>query len=111
MAALVSLMQRRFFCKLNGLTTSTRPLEALFGRGLSPQAVIHTAVTESSIWADNDRTVWENFVLLVALELKDHWIAGTKEFIGKALGKFLEYGADPYLQLSTGPRRLFSKEP
>jgi hypothetical protein len=107
-AVLVSIIESRLLHNFEGAKQtkqSTQSLESLLERGLSPQAVIHTTTAESSIWADNDRTVWENFVLLVALDLEGDGSFKPKESVGKALEKFLEYGADPSLQLSASPYR------
>ena len=104
-AVLVSIMEQRLLFNYGGQKRSTQTLESLLERGLSPQAVIHTTTTESSIWADNDRTVWENFVLLVALHLRDDGYSRLNmQLVGRAFGKFLEYGADPSLWLSAIPR-------
>ncbi|CZR69391.1 uncharacterized protein PAC_19291 [Phialocephala subalpina] len=101
-AVLVSIMGHRLLHNYHRSKTSTQILESLLERGLSPQAVIHTSTGESSIWVDSDRTVWENFVLMVALHIKDDRSLNCKKLVGKAFEKYLEYGADPSLWFSAG---------
>lgn len=98
MALLVSIMESRLLSSDGDDGASTQILESLLEQGLSPQAVIHTTVGVWFLWADKDRTVWENFVLSVAVCLQAGW-GMEKQPLGRALEKFLEYGADPSLWL------------
>lgn len=75
-------------------------LEALFERGLSPQSLMGFPVTPHEIRIDNDRTVWEDFVLLFALWLYEEPAQDQLGLVGKAFEKFLKSGADTSLWFS-----------